>query len=50
MLLKNAIVAFSNLAQRRAELAAARKTSDFQTPVLKSHPYDDAARCFSAGC
>jgi hypothetical protein len=42
-LLKNAILAFFNLAKRRAKLVAARKTATF-VAVLTSHPCDDAAR------
>ena len=44
--LKNAVLAFFNLAKRRAKLAAARKTSVFKTLVLTSHPCDDAVRAF----
>jgi hypothetical protein len=43
-LLKNAVVAFFNLAKRRAKLAAARKSSVFQTLDLASLPCDAAAR------
>jgi hypothetical protein len=41
--LKNAIVAFFNLAQCRAKLIGARKTATF-VAILTSHPCDDAAR------
>jgi len=42
-LLKNAIVAFSNLAKRGAKLHAARKITTCVV-ILPSHPCDDAAR------
>jgi hypothetical protein len=42
-LLKNAVVAFFNLAKRQAKLVAARKTATC-VAVLTSHPCDDAAR------
>jgi hypothetical protein len=45
-LLKNAVVAFFNLAKRRAKLAAARKSSVFQTLDLASLPCDAADRFF----
>jgi prepilin-type N-terminal cleavage/methylation domain-containing protein len=45
-LLKNAVVAFFNLAKRRAKLAAARQSSVFQTLDLASLPCDAAARFF----
>jgi hypothetical protein len=48
-LLKNAFLAFFNLAKSRAELAAARKTNAFQTFVLASHPCDDSGALFFSG-
>jgi hypothetical protein len=42
-LLKNAVVAFFNLAKLRAKLLAARKTATL-VAVLTSHPCDVAAR------